>query len=171
MKDRRTEIAISTYEIAQRVFTYSYYVGEARRSSGLPLKLAVGLQASSDDSEQLGDHINIAAGELDKMINCYFCQGALLVKNDEQHDGYSTLKFILIVPQYFPKNRFEELRRAMENYIVMRTLQQWMLQHKPDEAAIISAETEKTTLLLRELMNSRIKPRRIEKRNKNRIEI
>ena len=171
MEDRRTEITILTYEIAQRVFTYSYYVGEARRSSGLPLKLVAGLQASSDDSEQLIDHMNIAAGELDKMLNCYFCAGNLRSENDEEHDGYTIFKFSLLPPQYFPKNRFVELQRTMENYMVMRTLQQWILQYKPDEAAITVAETEKLTLQLRELMNLRVKPRRMEKRNKNRIEI
>jgi hypothetical protein len=50
-------------------------------------------------------------------------------------------------------------------------MHQWILQNKPDEAAITAGETEKFTLQLRELMNIRVKPRRIEKRNKNRIEI
>lgn len=171
MKNRRKEIAISTHEIAQRVFTYSYYVGEARRGSGHPLKLVAGLQTSDDDREQLLDHMKIAAAELDKMINCYFCTGNLCAKDDAEHDGYTTLNFSLLPPQYFPKNRFEELQQMMENYMVMRTLHQWILQNKPDEAAITAGETEKFTLQLRELMNIRVKPRRIEKRNKNRIEI
>ena len=49
----------------------------------------------------------------------------------------------------------------------MRTLQQWTLQHKPDEAAITTAETEKITLQLRELMNCRVIPRRVKKRSNN----
>ena len=171
MKKRRKEIVISTHEIAQRLFTYSYYVGEARRNSGAPLKLAAGLQACNDDSEQLFDHMNIAAGELDKMINSYFATGNLFIENDKEHIGYSILNFTLLPPQYFPENRFEELCRTMENYMVMRTLQQWMLQRKPDEAAITAAETEKLALQMREIMNSRVRPRKIEKRNKNRIEI
>ena len=171
MENRRKEIAISAHEIAQRVFTYSYYAGEARRSSGHPLKLVAGLQASDDDREQLLDHMNIAAAELDKIINCYFCAGNLRTENDAEHDGYTTLKFSLLPPQYFPKSRFEELQQTMGNYIVMRTLHQWILQNKPDEAAITAGEIEKLTLQMRELMNIRVKPRRIEKRNKNRIEI
>ena len=165
------EIKISSYDVEQRVFTYSYYVGEARRNSGVPLKLAASMQASIDDHVQLNDHIDVATSELVKMINSYFCVCKYSSKNDEVHDGYIISTFMLTPPQYFPDNLLGELQKMMTNYLVMRTLQQWILQHKPDEAVITASETERITLQLRELMNSRVKPRNIIRRTRKNIEI
>lgn len=163
----REKIKISLYEVEQRIFTYSYYVGEARRNSGAPLKLAAGMQASSDDHIQIYDHINVATSELVKMINSYFGPCRYIPVNDEAHEGYEIFMFSLSPPQYFPGGLFSELQKAMTNFLVMRTLQQWILQHKPDEAVITATETEKVTLQLRELMNTRVKPRRVKRRNNN----
>ena len=168
---RIEEIKILSYDVEQRVFTYSHYVGEARRSSGVPLKIAAGMQASSDDHLQVNDHIDIAASELVKMINCYFGACKYRYENDDEHEGCLILIFSLAPPQYFPDNLFGELQRVITNYLVMRTLQQWFLQHKPDEAVITTSETEKITLQLRELMNCRVKPRRVKRRIDNNIEI
>ncbi len=168
----KKDIIISSYDIEQRVFTYSYYVGEARRNSGgVPIKLAAGLQASPDDHIQINDHKNVAVNELTKIINKNFCNCKHSSTNDEIHEGYSIEKFELFPPQYFPKNLIDELQKTMTNYLVMRILQQWMLQHKPDEAAITASETEKATIQLREIMNMRVKPMRLKRRRKNNIEI
>lgn len=163
----RKNIKISSHEVEQRVFTYSYYVGEARRNSGTPIKMAANIQASSDDHVQMNDHINVATSELIKIINCYFCPCKHSNEKDDTHEGYIILIFSLTPPQHFPEHLLEEFKKTMINYLVMRTLQQWTLQHKPDEAAITTAETEKITLQLRELMNCRVIPRRVKKRSNN----
>ncbi len=171
MRNKREEIKISLYEVEQRIYTYSYYVGEARRNSGTPIKLSASIQASSDDHIQINDHINVAANELTKIINCNFGTCKQNVSDDETHKGYTILVFHLVPPQYFPVNLLGELQKTMTNYLVMRTLQQWIMQHKPDETAITTAETEKATIQLRELMNCREKPRKAKRKPKNNIEI
>ena len=171
MIKKREEIKISSYDVEQRIFTYSYYIGEARRNNGVPLKLAASIQASSDDHIQINDHINVATSELIKLINCHFCTCKQRTENDETHKGYIIHIFLLTPPQYFPENLLDELQKTMINYLVMRTLQQWILQHKPDEAAITASETEKLTIQLRELMNCRTKPRKAKRKPKNNIEI
>ena len=171
MIKRREELKISTYDVEQRVFTYSYYVGEARRNSGTPVQLAASMQASPDDHSQMDDHINVATSELVKIINCNFATCRQMSDNDEEHSGYRILKFSLTPPQYFPQSLLCELQKTMTNYLVMRTIQQWILQHKPDEAAITTTETEKATIQLRELMNCRVKPRKIKRDFKNNIEL
>ncbi len=170
MMNHKKEIKISSYEVEQRLFTYSYYVGEARRNGGVPLKLAAGIQASSDDHVQMNDHINVATGELVKILNNNFGACRLHSLNDDGHEGYSIFMFCLTPPQYFPGGLFAELQNTMTHFLVMRTLQQWMMQHKPDEAAITAVEMEKATIQLRELMNTRVTPRRIKRRTRNNIE-
>ena len=171
MIKRRENIKISTYDVEQRILTYTYYTGEARRNSGTPLKLAASIQASVDDHIQINDHMNVATSELIKMVNCYFCTCKCDRKDDDTHAGYTILNLRLSPPQYFPENLLDELRETMINYLVMRTLQQWMLQQKPDEAVIMANETEKTSIQLRELMNRRAKPRKAKIRNKNTMAI
>ncbi len=168
---RKEELKISTYDVTQRIYTYSYYVGESRRNSGLPIKLAASMQASPDDHHQLNDHMNVAASELVKMINSTFCECTTSSVPDSEHAGYSILKFRLIPPQYFPMHLFGELQKNMTSYLVMRTLQQWILQHKPDEAVITTSEAEKLTIQLRELMNCRVKPRKGQNATKTNIEL
>jgi hypothetical protein len=75
-----------------------------------------------------------------------------------------------MLPQYFPVHLVGELKNTITTFLVMRILQQWFLQHKPDEATIIAAETEKIIIQLRELMNSRTKPYKLKRRTNN-IEI
>ena len=59
----------------------------------------------------------------------------------------------------------------MESYLVMRTLNMWMLQHKPDEALLTAAEADKQLVQLRELMNSRTRPQAAKRRTRKNIEI
>ena len=171
MINKKEEIKISLFHVEQRVFTYSYYIGEAQRNSGIPLKLAASIQASSDDHVQINDHINIAISELVKIINNYFCICKYDLEKDNTHEEHSILKLIVTPPQYFPNNMLDELQKTMTTYLVMRTLQQWILQHKPDEASITTAETEKTVIQLRQLMNCRVKPQKAKQRVRNNIEI
>ena len=46
----------------------------------------------------------------------------------------------------------------MESYAVKRVLQQWLLQHRPEEAAIPAAEAQAMAQQLRELFALRQKP-------------
>ena len=168
---RKEDIKLSTFDVAQRIFSYTHYVGESRRNSGFDIKLAASIQASPDDYIQLSDQINIAISELVKITNTVF--GTCKASNvpDSEHEGYSIITFTLAPPQYFPMHLLGELRNTMINYMVMRTLQQWMLQQKPDEAAIITSESEKIAVQLRELMNCRMKPRKAHKASKTNIKI
>jgi hypothetical protein len=115
--------------------------------------------------------MDAAVTELVKMINCTFCTCTSSNEADDEHPGYTTLKFLLVPPQYFPMHLFGELQKTMTSYLVMRTLQQWILQHKPDEAVITTSETEKLTMQLRELMNCRVKPRKATNVTKTNIEL
>ena len=49
MKDRYKSITVFQYNVEQRLFTYSYYVGEARKATGSPVQQTSIMQASSDD--------------------------------------------------------------------------------------------------------------------------
>lgn len=167
----KKEITLSSYDIEQRLFTYSFYVGEARRAVGTPVQLTACIQASSDDHTQISDHTYIAVTEILTLMNRFLALCSNNVTNDSKHEGHLLFKLTFTPPRNFPEEMMDELRRTMESYMVMRTLNMWMLQHKPDEAVLTASEAEKLVVKLRELMCCRTKPRQSVKRKRTNIEI
>ena len=167
----KKEITLSSYNIEQRLFTYSFYVGEARRAVGTPMQLTAGIQASSDDHTQISDHTHIAVTEILTLMNRFLALCSNNVTDDSNHEGHLLFKLTFTPPRNYPEEMLGELQRTMESYMVMRTLNMWMLQHKPDEALLTASEAEKLVVRLRELMCCRPKPRLSEKKKRTNIEI
>lgn len=143
--------------IEQRIQIYTYYTGEARKEIGIPERLAAQMQVSSDDSTQLSDHIGNAIAELGNLISRYFAICSIEELFDQETN--STLYiFTLPMPAMFPETALTRIEKSMESYAVKRVLQQWLLQHRPEEAAIPAAEAQTIALQLRELFALRQKP-------------
>ena len=171
MKNRYNTISIAHYNVEQRLFTYSYYVGEARRATGVPAQQTSAMQASSDDRAQILDHLHMALTDVTRFMNRYFRSCSCKVGADSLHDGYEMYEFTFFAPERFPENMLPQLLQCVESYLVMRTLNMWMLQHKPDEAVLSAAEAEKLLVQLRELMNLRTKPQSAKRTTRKNIEI
>ncbi len=171
MKNRYNTIIVPHYNVEQRLFTYSYYVGEARRATGVPPQQTSGMQASSDDRAQILDHLHMALTDVTRFMNRYFRMCSYEVGADASHEGYEMYKFMFLAPERFPENMLPQLQQCVESYLVMRTLSMWMLQHKPDEAVLTAAEADKLLVQLRELMNLRTKPQSTKRTTRKNIEI
>lgn len=144
--------------IEQRVQIYTYYTGEARKELGMPERLAAQMQASSDDSIQLGDHIGNAITELGNLISRYFAICSIEEIGDGANNDDKIYVFTLTLPAMYPKTALTRIECSMESYVVKRVLQQWLLQHRPEEAAIPAAEAQALAQQLRELFALRRKP-------------
>lgn len=143
--------------IEQRIQIYTYYTGEARKEIGVPERLAAQMQVSSDDSTQLTDHIGNAIAELGNLISRYFAICSIEEMTDES-SGNKVYVFTLPMPAMYPETALTRIEKSMESYAVKRVLQQWLLQHRPEEAAIPAAEAQTLALQLRELFALRQKP-------------
>lgn len=141
--------------VEQRIQIYTYYTGEARKETGLPDRLAAQMQVSSDDSIQLSDHIGNAIAELGNIISRYFGICKVEEIDDENNKIYL---FTLTAPAMYPMDALPRIEKSMESYVVKRVLQQWLLQHRPEEAAIPATEAQAISLQLRELFALRKKP-------------
>lgn len=171
MKRKEMEIELQQYEIEQRILTYCYYLGEARREAGIPQKMAALIQASKDDKIQISDHISNAVSEMSQMLNRYFSTCKNKIYDDFDHEGYRKYIFNFVPPYNFPLELMTELENTMESYVTMRTINSWILQNKPDEATLTASEVNNISMQLRELMCNRIKPKRNKDRAKNCIEL
>lgn len=143
--------------IEQRIQIYTYYTGEARKEIGIPERLAAQMQVSSDDSTQLSDHIGNAIAELGNLISRYFAICSIEELFDQETNS-KLYVFTLPMPAFFPETALTRIEKSMESYAVKRVLQQWLLQHRPEEAAIPAAEAQTIALQLRELFALRQKP-------------
>ena len=143
--------------IEQRIQIYTYYTGEARKEIGIPERLAAQMQVSSDDSTQLSDHIGNAIAELGNLISRYFAICGIEELFDQETNS-KLYVFTLPMPAFFPETALTRIEKSMESYAVKRVLQQWLLQHRPEEAAIPAAEAQTIALQLRELFALRQKP-------------
>ena len=143
--------------IEQRIQIYTYYTGEARKEIGIPERLAAQMQVSSDDSTQLSDHIGNAIAELGNLISRYFAICSIEEIEDETTHNKIYI-FTLPLPAMFPETALTRIEKSMESYAVKRVLQQWLLQHRPEEAAIPATEAQTLALQLRELFALRQKP-------------
>lgn len=168
MKD--IELKLKYKSIEQRIQTYTYYTGEARKQTGLPQPLVARIQASSDDNTQLGDHIETAVAELSTIISRYLPACSACEKQDEAN-GEKIIVFKLQLPALYPLATLPQIEKTMENYTVKRTLQQWFQQHQPQEAAIIAAEAQTLTLQLRDLLTLRHKPSNKKRTDNNIIDL
>ncbi len=143
--------------IEQRIQIYTYYTGEARKEMGLPERLAAQMQVSSDDKIQLSDHIENAIAELGNIISRYFAICSIEEREDENGENKMYL-FTLPMPAMYPETALRRIEKSMESYAVKRVLQQWLLQHRPEEATIPASEAQAIATQLRELFALRMKP-------------
>ncbi len=154
---KETKLKILHNNIEQRIQIYTYYTGEARKETGIPERLAAQMQVSSDDSIQLSDHITNAIAELGNLISRYFAICSIESLDDERTNS-KIYVFTLQIPEMYPQSALTRIEKSMESYAVKRVLQQWLLQHRPEEAAIPAAEAQTLALQLRELFALRRKP-------------
>ena len=153
----RREITIGQNKIKERIKLYTHYTGEARRDAGFTERLAARLQASDDDNTQLSDHIENAAAEVSYIIAGVFTH-CTLEKATNPESGEQEHRYVVLTPALYPAEATESLARTIENYITRRALQEWFMQHKPEEAAIQGAEAQAAAQQLRRLLTQRTKP-------------
>lgn len=146
-------IQISSTEILQRIYTHTYYTGEARKYAGVPANLAAALQASDSNKDILLQHIQSSIAEAARILTRY------LGICTTQHNHQDLLTTIIIeTPSNYPAECIPQIAQTIEEYSTMRALEQWLAQNKPDEAVAATREAELSSMHLRELTSLRRRP-------------
>ena len=149
---------LNNKRVRQRIETHTYYTGEARKNSALLPMTAARMQASSDDTTQLTDHLTVACNEIARLLSTYIAICHIQQREALDESGDTITFFTLEIPANFPVEITDEFETAIENYAVARVLQQWMAQHKPDEMVITANEVQQHTATLREFASLRKRP-------------
>lgn len=161
-------LTIRHKDIMQRLFLHSYYRGEAHKTAGMPKHFSAGIQASESDSDMLENHILTAITECVKLLSRYFA--VCSVKKIDENESRIT-ELHLQPPCNFPRESLSQMEQCIGNYIVMRTLQQWLAQHKPDDSLLAAEEVKSSTIDIRETASLRKRPCRTAHKSNKSIEL
>lgn len=150
-------------KVLQRIATHTYYTGEARKAAGAPPMAAAHIQASHDDNRQLGDHLAVACNEIAQLLSTYIAICHTQESDEAAAQGHERVTlFILEAPANYPKECARDIEQTIENYAVARTLQQWLVQNKPDESLPAANEAQQHLTTLRQMAALRRRPQRRE---------
>lgn len=157
---KHIHIEINLKEIILRIQTHAYYTGKARKDNGTTIRLASDMQLSDSDNSQLYDHLDIACLELSNFITRY-----LNTCNIKEYDSIDSndSRFIIysfLLPSNYPTEFVKQIKQSIINYAVMRTIELWFMQCKPDETVLIANEVHKSVNQLCELLTMRKRPQK-----------
>lgn len=157
---RHIHIGINLKDIILRIQTHAYYTGKARKDNGTVIRLASDMQLSDSDNSQLYDHLDIAFIELSNFISRYL--GTCNIKENESNDGHDnrTIIYSFLLPNNYPTEFVKQIKQSFINYAVMRTIELWFMQCKPDETMLIANEINKSVNQLCELLTMRKRPQK-----------
>lgn len=157
----KNEITLSLegYRVFTKVYSSSYYLGEARKGeSPATNDIAARLQISTDQNDLLGSFLQVAVERLNKMLTRYMGDTSCRKESDTAHTGYALYTFTIKGPSNFMSSQAERLAMCLENYAAAKLLYEWLKINKPDEAVIAEAGVTEQAALLREITASRKKP-------------
>lgn len=163
-------ITIDEREITGRIFSESGYAALARAKGGLAEHFTDMVQATDDDRSVIKsfitDSINEAAGVISRyMTPCTVGH----IGSGCDADGTICIHFTM--PHNSPTGIISTLKEYITGFAVARSLQQWMLTVKPDEAGIHLTKAQSILQCMREQFSVRSRPVKEEADDDNIIEL
>lgn len=163
------EIRINVEELYKRLFTESGYIAHSRSAMGLYDSI-VGIMNITDDERRIIDKwIRSSVNEIAHAINRYLSPCCAKYYNDDSSGAEYVISFK--IPHNYPKETVSLLQECAADLAFKRTMQQWNMAMKPDEANITATGAQADAIRFRELLAQRKKPAREEKRRENIIEL
>ena len=168
MKDR--EIRIDVEELYKRLFTESGYIAMSRSAMGVPDRLVDTMQTTDDERRIIDNWIKSCVNEIAHAINRYLGPCSVIFGKE---NGNNDLGFIISfkAPHNYPEEAIGLLQECAMDLVFKRTMQQWNMAMKPDEASITAAGAQSDALRFRELLAQRDRPTKEKGKTENLIEL
>lgn len=151
MKEER--ITLSYESIAERMFTESGYIARAREASGLPDKASLSATATEDDRRLIETLISASINECTNTLSHYLAP--CRYSADEAMKRYD---IDIKLPGNYPLNNLSALENIIMDYIVCRSLHNWYLMTRPEEAGVLATRLQPIQAKMREVLAMRNKP-------------
>jgi hypothetical protein len=162
------EIRINVEELYRRLFAESGYIAMSRSAMGVPDRIVDTMQATDDERRIIDNWIKSSVNETAHAINRHL--GSCSVRHCKENDGQ---EFIISfkAPHNYPDEAIGLLQECAMDLVFKRTMQQWNMAMKPDEASITAAGAQSDALRFRELLAQRDRPTKEKGKTENLIEL
>lgn len=164
---KEISITINESDITERILSMSGYAALARTKAGLPQQFTDMMQTTDDDLGMVQRFVTESIDEATGIISRYLSPAtASYVETGKA--GERLIRIAFTLPHNYPACTLESLGRNIGSFATSRSLQQWMLTVKPDEAQLHASMADTSLARIRSLLSARERPRK-EPDNKNNI--
>lgn len=155
---KEEQITINERTVLDRIKNESAHTAQIRSTAGQPYKLASLTIAGDEDKKIIDGYIELAAGECAITISHYLAPCTVTKENEAGNNGYKIHRFKVMLPENYPAENITLLGNIITDYICNRSLQQWYMLTKSDDANTAALKTQSSMSLLRDTLNMRKKP-------------
>lgn len=151
-------ITIDESKIINRIFSESGYAALARRKAGIPGEFTDIVHITDDDKRVIAAFISDSIDEAAGLITRYLAPCPVSAEKCSGNGAARLFGLHLTVSSNIPATFANAAKELIESFSTSRTLQQWMLTVKPDEANIHASKAQGKLVQLRELLAARTRP-------------
>ena len=148
-------LEINREDILEHIYKSSAYTARSREAMGIPGSVCDTMQATADNANMIEALLEKSVIETDCIIQEYF-QGSTYVQKENEKGVY--YEYEIPVPGNFPEGCNTNLEKLIGDYLAQRTMHQWYIVMKPDEAGITATVVNETAANIRRLLTMREKP-------------
>ncbi len=166
----KKEICIDSASIYGKLFSESGYSSLARSAMGVQAALADVMLITEDEKRIIDTLIRSSINEVVHTIGRFLgsCSAKYCIENE---DGKGEYRISFTAPYNYPDEQLPIMKECIEDLVFSRTLQQWYMTVKPDEAGITAVKTQDYAIQLRELLSKRKRPTATRNDKENIIEL
>ena len=146
---------ITRENVYNRVFATSAYTTRAREAMGIPSGITERMLLTADDRHIIDPMIDSSVNEIAGEIVRYHPGSCIEFTKDGDVEGY---RFSINAPTNYPAGNADKLAGSIESYIANRTLQNWHISIKPDEANIAAIKAQNDAMTIQSMLTQRTKP-------------
>lgn len=146
---------ITRENVYNRVFATSAYITRARETMGIPSGITERMLLTADDRHIIDPMIDSSVNEIASEIVRYHPGSCVEFTKESDAEGY---QFCINAPANYPAGNAGKLAGSIESYIANRTLQNWYISIKPDEANIAAVKAQNDAMSIQSMLTQRTKP-------------
>ena len=146
---------ITRENVYNRVFATSAYTTRARETMGIPSGITERMLLTADDKHIIDPMIDSSVNEIASEIVRYHPGSCVEFTKESDAEGY---QFCINAPANYPAGNAGKLAGSIESYIANRTLQNWYISIKPDEANIAAVKAQNDAMTIQSMLTQRTKP-------------
>lgn len=155
---KEVQLVIRASNVHERIMAESGFTAQIKAAAGQSDRLTSLTIATDDERRIVSEFIPTAINECAVTISRNLSPCNLTENHEEGNEGYKRYCFTFMLPENFPEENIHQLQRIIMDIVCNRSLQQWYLLVKSDDANSVAMKAQSSMILLRDMLSIRKKP-------------